>query len=798
MPESSADVQSRAVKSDFIVESLKMETNKADIEVSDNLDLKAELLSDHYKANNTSSDTIPEDEADEEICNLPPIDVITAGAHRNTANDRIIVALEDTVQDFDLHTSFEISVDLKRKRAATSTGSPKRRLSARGKCLPTGRAYTDGILGCLSHSQFSQYGVPDLSQHSQPVTPTSSLGKRKSTEEAKYEAIFCTSSSSDSGSIVNSPPSLIHQESPSPVREFAQLRKIGEKYNNILNTKTPKFSPDPSLTRPSTTGTGLVRNKNFDINKRPASAGTFVIPSPSLFPLYETPAEKHLNSSVLPEGLANQNKTGFNESEYLGEKRHGYCLFPENISQTPLQSNISNITPDSSPVSLVKRPHSAGPGLFRTSKPTLNRRPATTGTFIIEEEKGIEKINLSNPFPSGRLQTGIHFENHSTAQKKSPFDLNDIQRPSHKRSRSSAVVDEHSYNHILDGLLASPFPSYHPMSIDEQVEFEAQLDLESTTDATDEEVDEEEINDNRMNYTSFLEVNEHNDEACISYQTEIAKISSDSPSQSGTPCTEIISSETRNSTPIDETFVTNEMSSPLSRSTSINNSQAAIGNIVEENEIFYERHLYEEPSSQSDGDIGNDRICYSNIESLDENCATQALEIDSTLQNSNPEEASAIAIDDSVLEKDMAANNASGTFTKSLSYEEVLGSLTMPIESHTDESFKSTESLPRKPIRSGTIARACKATKHMSLPVFSGIRGVQMGYFIEDTASKVLHDVDLPKKTRRARAPTIIEEDEPETPMENGRTQRPSFRVGLSRLAKVRPIHGYLQKNKKK
>lgn len=255
-------------------------------------DTPGALGSSGYRTSNSSSDTIPEISVDENHHASPPITLIKAGAHKHInvlagdQTEHLQIKLEDTVQDLELTSEFEIEyIHTPRVHRPLTAGEPssKRRLSSRSAAQGKRRARTEAD---VSSSPLSFLNIPLNEQQEELAL----LSSRPNTQETVVpnHGFQSSQGSSMNTSSVESPPSLILRNSTSPLKSHEHSNATEESTFHSdapeTNTEIHEYlaSPRKRRIRSSTACTGLTYNKKVKHShlKRQATAmDTFIISS---------------------------------------------------------------------------------------------------------------------------------------------------------------------------------------------------------------------------------------------------------------------------------------------------------------------------------------------------------------------------------------------------------------------------------------------------------------------------------------------------------------------------------------
>ena len=261
------------------------------------------IASSNYQENNSSTDTIPETCNIEQPSAYPPITLLKPGAH-NQASDREYsyqpqsipvhnrqVRLEDTVADgnFDfIETPLHLHSS---QRLHSSNSSPHRRyLSTRGGRENKRRVKTDSDEFSFTNSMEDQGFENQQSSKRSSSTPAISSVSIHSDAQAPTtlsRGHSSISSSSMNSSLLDTPPSLIHNSESfgnsiqSDTYSYREVTYIPfEASSPAKKRKIRRVSPHPGLVYAK-------RMKHSDLSQLAGPTETFVIPTSSLESEYE-------------------------------------------------------------------------------------------------------------------------------------------------------------------------------------------------------------------------------------------------------------------------------------------------------------------------------------------------------------------------------------------------------------------------------------------------------------------------------------------------------------------------------
>lgn len=246
-------------------------------------DAQTGLGSSLYSTNNSSSDTIPETHNDRNESAFPLITLIKPGDHNKdhltgeTKTAIPTVRLEDTVQDLELSTEFNIEYTHTppSQRPQTAGESPsKRRLSGRTNSHRRVKSETSGISSPFSPERFTI----------QEVSETESNPQLANNETAVpiHEATLSQTSSSAYVSSVDSPSSFILPYSQ-PLPKYHDLCTAMDEKADNFEMPTTASSPLKRRARTESECEGLsyVKRTKHSHNRRPATALDTIIISSS-------------------------------------------------------------------------------------------------------------------------------------------------------------------------------------------------------------------------------------------------------------------------------------------------------------------------------------------------------------------------------------------------------------------------------------------------------------------------------------------------------------------------------------
>lgn len=221
------------------------------------------------RSDNSSSDTVLEGESNERICDLPPLKQVIAGAHLISCPVQpVVVKLEDTVQDLNLQTSFQISsspIFEQKFISALDPSSPKRQLSSKRNMFSGRRANTEGDLRLVTNNR--------IVYRSQQATPEANLIQDKITSPVNFksEAKLEMPLSIGSDPKCESPSLEDTLRASSPVKNCPALHFNKNLEKNVMLSHIPDFDINSKpYSRPHSTN-NLIQPTKIDLQRRPAT-----------------------------------------------------------------------------------------------------------------------------------------------------------------------------------------------------------------------------------------------------------------------------------------------------------------------------------------------------------------------------------------------------------------------------------------------------------------------------------------------------------------------------------------------
>lgn len=274
-----------------------------------------------YSADNSSSDTIPETSSVTDKSAFPNITLIKPGAHRIGDTDQLpTVKLEDTIQDLDLNSDFNIEYTHtpKQPRPHTAHETPsKRHLSSRG-AKGKRRALTECHLlssPCRNHTELEKRGESE-SMSSQSDTQSSVFRIHNTTSLHEPVSVDAEPQESDLPTILPfSPLSASYQLSNSTDESISQVEvtefplrikrsiRSSTDSDGPLYTKRLKVSP---IRRPATSlDTVVINTLPFNLDEEPAAV-----------PLhFDTSEDENIDKNQLESRIMSSPPWPFHETE---------------------------------------------------------------------------------------------------------------------------------------------------------------------------------------------------------------------------------------------------------------------------------------------------------------------------------------------------------------------------------------------------------------------------------------------------------------------------------------------------
>jgi hypothetical protein len=222
-------------------------------------------ISPNFKAYNSSSDTVLEGESNERICDLPPIEQKIAKKHLiNMSTQEVIVKIEDTFQDLDLTTRFQIAISPRPHQNNISDSNlspPRRRLSSKSSLSLKNMYLAPPALGDHGyHYKLQQINSESNFTQKVPISPV------------PFNSPACRAFFSNDTSLSREckplfPPATLHALSLVRNHPFFQSYQIP---NNIMFSSIPDLEFNHNPQSRSRFSSKLAQTSKFKLKRRPA------------------------------------------------------------------------------------------------------------------------------------------------------------------------------------------------------------------------------------------------------------------------------------------------------------------------------------------------------------------------------------------------------------------------------------------------------------------------------------------------------------------------------------------------